>query len=342
MRINAGLISIAFFALLIGVVEHWIFFSPFTMLTKLVIHIVIVNLCLLLVVLFSYLKWDLRFAIYLTIMVSSLGFFGSGVCLLTLLLYSIYLQTSDSIKDLFASLFPETHFSKVDALYERITHGLDNFDPDYNPLPFMDVIEFGTEKQKRLAIEKILRFFRPEFAPSLLKALEDPSNGIRVLAATAVNTLDRHFFERYLELEKIVSKEGSTLADLLQFASHCDLYAQSQILDDGRLKKVVGNAIDSYQKVLRYDSGNLSVVGNLARLYASQGMVEQALQLLEPRIQSLDAIPYEISKWYMAALYHLKDYKKLRGFTRHHFEIAEEKSAPQELKELILSWSQNG
>lgn len=342
MRINLGLVSVAFFAVLVGMIEYWIFFSAFTMITKFALHILVVNLCLLLVVLFSYLKWDLRFAIYLTILVSSLGFFGSGVCLLTLLLYSIYLRTSESIKDFFASLFPETHFSKVDALYERITHGLDNYDPEYNPLPFMDVIEFGTEKQKRLAIEKILRFFRPEFAPSLLKALDDPSNGIRVLAATAVNTLDRHFFERYLELEKIVAHEEPIPAVLLQFASHCDLYAQSQILDEGRLKKVVNNAIDSYQKVLQYDHGNLTVLANLARLYVSQGMIEQALQLLEPRIQNLATIPYEISKWYMAALYHSKQYDKLRDFTRDHFEVAEDKSAPQDLKELIFSWSTNG
>lgn len=342
MRINWGLISVAFLAVFVALVENYLFFSDLIPLKKLALHILVINVCFAVTVFFAYLKWDLRFAIYLTILVASLGSFGAVVCLLTMLFYSIYLDTAESIKDFFAAIFPKTHFSKVELIYERITHGLDNYDPDYTPLPFMDVIEFGTEKQKRLAIEKILRYFRPEFAPSLLKALDDPSNGIRVLAATAVNTLDRHFFERYLELEKAVKNGKTTPSTLLRFANHCDLYAQSQILDEGRLRKVKKNAIDAYIGVLKYDSENVNVVANLSRLYVSEEMPELALELLEPRMTTLKTIPPEISRWYMAALYHLKDYEKLRKFTEDHFEITEDKSTPQDIKELILAWSGHG
>lgn len=343
MRINYGVISIAFLAVAVGWMEYHFFFNsdliPFK---KFALHVLVVNLCFAVTVLFSYLKWDLRFAIYLTILVSSLGFFGAVVCLLTLLFYSLYIHTAESIKDFFAAIFPKIEFSKVEVLYERISHGLDNYDPDYNPLPFMDVIEFGTEKQKRLAIEKILRYFRPEFAPSLLKALDDPSNGIRVLAATAVNTLDRHFFERYLELEKAAKHEKATPSALLQFANHCDLYAQSQILDESRMQKVVRNAIDAYRTVLKFDPENIKVVAKLSRLYVSEGMTEQALKLLEPRVQNHKNILPEISRWYMAALYQMKNYEKLRGFAQVHSEVPEEKSVPQDIKELILSWSGRG
>lgn len=303
------------------------------------VHLVVVNGCVAISLLYAHFKCDLRFCVYLTILTASLGPFGAFVSMLTAILYAFLSRTSENIKDFFASLFPDTHSDASAELYERIMHGLDKYDEDYNPLPFMDVIEFGTEKQKRLAIEKILRFFRPEFSPSLLKALDDPSNGIRVLAATAVSTLDRHFFERYLILQKEIKENPNNFKLTLQFAIHCDQYAQSQILDEGRLDKMVSNAVQGYQKIVKEDPKNIYIIGNLARLYVRYGNAASAKELLEPLINTLDEIPSEISKWYMAALFKMERFDLLRQFSIANSELAEQPTTAHDVKELILAWS---
>ncbi len=339
MRARFEIAGIFFVALLVFWIETVAFLSEMPFWGKLILHIIIVNGCVGISLLYSRLGCDLRFAVYLTILVAALGPFGAFVSMLTTLLYAFLSRTSENIQDFFASLFPDNQSEMSADLYERIMHGLDKYDEDYNPLPFMDVIEFGTEKQKRLAIEKILRFFRPEFAPSLLKALDDPSNGIRVLAATAVNTLDRHFFERFLSLQNELQEDPENYKLTLQFSIHCDQYAQSQILDEARLNKMVYNAIHGYRKVVESDPKNIYAVSNLARLCVEYGDPSFSCALLEPLISSLEEVPSEISKWYMAALFKLGEFDKLREFSATNFQFAEEQTTAQDVKELIWAWS---
>lgn len=338
MKSTLDFVTVSVLAVTAGIAEQAVFQADLFVWQKLVCHFVIILLLLGTLGAFIYYKRDLRFIIMLTTLTAVMGSFGSFVFLTILLLYSIYLKTGENIKDFLSSLFPESEFSAVEKVYDRISHGLEKFDPESNPLPFMDVIEFGSEKQKRLAIEKILRFFRPEFSPALRKALEDPSNGIRVLAATAVNTLDKNLFEIYLSMLEKLRGGDEKMETLLAFANHCYLYVQSDILDESRSKKVILDAINAYRKILKRDPKNISVIEKLSRIYVKEGLYHEVLELLDPVIKKNETVTGEVIKWYMAALYYLKNYDQLEVFASAHLENAKDVSTSLEVKEMILAW----
>ncbi len=339
MRLNVDFLCIFLLAIVAGLAELNLSEWDQPIFMKVAEHFVVVNICLAFAAIFVYWGRDTRFVLLLTILVACMGPMGAALCLLTMLLYLIYLTTGENVKDFLASLFPESGFSHTETLYERIAHGLDRFDPDYNPLPFMDVIEFGTEKQKRSAIEKILRYYRPEFSPALLKALDDPSNGIRVLAATAVNTLDKHMFEKYLEMEEALESDPTNLDLVLEFANHCDLYVQSKLLDESRSGKVTYHAIQSYREVLNAQPRNFDVMEKLSRLYVQKGKYNNVLGMLEPLLDQIGTARPDLLKWYMASLYYLKRYEELGEFANDHFAYVKDVAAPYELKERVFAWS---
>lgn len=319
--------------------EMFLFSSTLSLPMKFLVNIAIVNICLLGIYYCFYKQLDMRFPLLLTILVACFGPFGVGLFLMILVLYQIYCRTSLGLKALLSSLLPEAHFSPSERVYDRIVHGLDDYDPDIQPLPFMDIIMFGTEKQKRLAIEKILRYFHPDFAPALLRGLKDPNNGIRVLAATAVTTLDQRYFDRFLELEENCRNKPNHMKGILEFAEHCDQYALSQILDRERAEKMIAYAIESYEMYLTLNPQNNEVIGALGRLYIKEGKPGKAKDLLEKALDKSEHIPMEFTKWYMCALYNLKDYTTLRAFATRQTDLIQERGIDHPMQDILSSWA---
>lgn len=322
------------------VVEWLVIRSDLSIIEAFVSHVLIANLCILFVYLSSHMEWDLRFPLLLTILVATLGPLGAVIFLMTLVLFQVYSRTAQTIKDLLSSLVPKFHSDPAKDVYERIVYGLEDFEPDVTPLPFMDVITFGTDKQKRLAIEKILRYFHPLFSPALATALQDENNGIRVLAATAVATLDKLYFDKYLALEKKYHLSPDNLKTILAFAQHCDDYAvTSEILDEDKSKQMISHAIEAYERCYKMDPKDLKVAGLLGRLYVKDNRHIAAKKHLEGvLVNSSIKVPVEIYKWYMCALYQLEEYSQLRRFATDSLPASKTSRFTQELKELIHLW----
>ena len=99
------------------------------------------------------------------------------------------------------------------------------------------------------------------------------------------------------------------------------------------------NAIQGYRKVVESDPKNIYAVSNLARLCVKYGDSSFSCALLKPLISSLEEVPSEISKWYMAALFKLGEFDKLREFCKTNFQLAEQQTTAPDVKELILAWS---
>ena len=86
-------------------------------------------------------------------------------------------QQKESIERMLKAMgidLEEASLSK--AAYERIVHKMDDYQFSKVPVPFANVMAFGTYQQKRLVIQKALRFFRPEFADIFFQGLNDDNN----------------------------------------------------------------------------------------------------------------------------------------------------------------------
>ncbi len=330
-------VAAIFYALVVLGLEYLIFFSDSLLFYKLLFHILIVNGCILYVFACKIFERDLRFPLLLAILTAGLGPFGPAIYLLTLLLYFVFSVTAWAQKDLFAALFPEVKADASEVVYERILQGLDVF-YEAKTLPFVDVVMFGNEKQKRLAIEKMLRYYRPDFATALKQALQDSNNGIRVLAATAINTLDRHYFKTFLEFEKLYRKNSSELEHTLKFAAHCDLYLRSGVLEETRLKKIIDCAVEAYEKCLEIKPNQQVLQEHLARLYLQKGRADQSIALLENYINAEAPLSSGISKWIMASLFSTKDYAGIRAFAKKQKHVEESSADSLEVNGLLAVW----
>ena len=257
-------------------------------------------------------NWDLRFPILLSILVPITGPFGAGICLTSVLLYLVFKRTSVPIKVLINSLAPKIKVEPSKLLYERVLYGLDVYDPDCTPISFNDVIAYGTERQKRVVIEKTLRYFRPEFAPVLKQAMHDSNNSIRVLAATAITKLHYRYFQRYLKLEKKRKEMYSCPEDILIFARLCEEYSNAEILDVDRANKMRMSAIHSYQEYRKLKPNCPIPLYHLGRLFIQNGDIKQARDTLETLL-SHHSKSREALKWYMYTQFQMKEYDTIRA-----------------------------
>lgn len=309
-------------------------FSYVSLKTKIVIHVAAVGLCLLVSAISYVKKLDARLALFLTLFTTCLGPLGTLVGLMMILLYPFYRRSSTRLGELLDTLMPESSPDEVAVLHDRIKYGLDQYDPDSKLYPFMDIICYGTVQQKKLAIEKILRYFRPEFSPVLKKALQDPESGVRVLAATAINAIDSLYFKKYLEMEAVV-KESSNKIDLLNYARHCEQYAMTEVLDAERDKKMMVEAIRAYEEYLEENIDDLKSMGSLGKLYVLTGNNSKARLLLESVFRTYSTIPFEVYKWYLCALYNSREYDFLRQFAATLYDKFENKKGLEEIRNIL-------
>lgn len=291
------------------VAESLLLIQPFSVWMFILLHSFLTGMAIIYVVFLGYLKKDQRFAILLVLFLGAMGPFGAGLCLVTLLLYQTYRHMVEG--DLLEALWPEIIHEKREILYERLLYGAEEAEKKGGELSFQDIMAFGNEKQKRTAIEKILKHFRPEFFPALFMGLNDRQNSVRIYAATAMTSLDKQFFDKYLVLRKLVQENPADSKALWDLAHHCEMYANSRILDTAREEKMHKDAIEAYEKYAKERPEDLSADLPLARLYLDINQPMRAKQWLEPLIVEKNPPPEVYLTW-MRILFDLKDYEALR------------------------------
>lgn len=282
---------------------------------------------------------DTRFPMLLTLTTALLGPFGAAGSLLTMLLHNIYARQALSFLDWFRTIFPSRLRTLPIEIEEGLATGRDMSDRKYNVLPFMDVITHGTEAQKREAISKMGDRFYPGFAPALLQALSDPSNAIRVQAATVIGRVENDFLERSYVLEREAGKEDATAEDILALAKHYDDYAFTGLLDIQRERENRKKALSGYKRYLKLHPEDQAVRKSIGRLYLRMDKKRKAAEWFKDIIERGHATP-QIEIWYMEALYRTGQYNALREFitSRNFAEEIEEDSLYQAIAPSIRLW----
>ncbi|MCB2082036.1 MAG: hypothetical protein H6908_02630 [Hyphomicrobiales bacterium] len=274
---------------------------------------------------------DLKLWIFLGMMITVAGPLGAVTCGIAGVLYGYHMRSSVAFEEWFASMFPQEQTRESGHLYERIIFGLDDIIDTGNVEPFRDIMTYGAFQQKQDVLIKITRYFRPEFAPVLLQALEDRDNAIRVQAAGAIADIEREYLERYIAMERLISKDASDVTRLQKFAALCDEYAHCGILDKEREQQSRNRAIELYETCHEARKDDMAIVLPLGRLYLLNHEPAKAVNVLKPHVERDIPEQERVRICYMEALFENGDLQSLRTLAkRYSIEAKEDQTMLQE------------
>jgi len=290
---------------------------------------------------FVFMEWCGRSIRITALFVVIMGPFGAAMGLLTLVLYFFYLYYSDPVYSLIQELMPDMKKSSVEQLQERIQAGLEGFQQDTEVISLHEIMQFGNTKQKLVAIEKVLKYYHPEFISALKVAVTDDSNSVRVLAATAISSLEDRFQKKFVKLEKQYKERPDHPETILELAEHSAEYARFDVFDVGRLDKIKHYAVGKFEEYLGYRPDDEEVRFKLASVYMDMEEYEKAEKLLLEL--TLDADGRGLNQHFKLMELYFKrgEYSKIREFVNRNFDkilhlgdfhIAERKN------DILFSW----
>lgn len=247
---------IAFVVSLIAlIIEAWVVYAAvqeqISIATGILLHLVISGLLVFAFVLFSAMQNNRLFLGLLAIATFAAGPFGAGGTVVSMLLWLWYSRFSTQFADWFDTIFPSPVISEAEAVDEDLRTGRDEAARRYDVEPFMDVLRFGTDDQKRRALSKITSAFTPGFASALRLALRDDSNMIRVQAATAISIIENRIQKRLYKLTNLYRQRPEEPAVILVLANYHDDYSFTGILDDARERDNRVQAKKLYEKYIQ-------------------------------------------------------------------------------------------
>lgn len=286
---------------------------------------------------------DAKFPATMALLTPSLAIFGIAICFSCQVLYAVYRRNALDFKEWYARLFPEDSETSTNQLYERLILGRDDFSEKTNIIPFMDVMTLGSEAQKRTALEKIVRHFRPEFSPVLLKAVDDPNNAIRVQAATILARLEHGFSQKTSMLVKQCQKKPKDYALKKRLAKHYDAYAHSGFLmDETREKQLRDRAMVLYEECLKCQPEDEEIQFFLSKLYLEDRRLEEAYALLMRIVRSDDSqkhVPSKVIWVAMECLFHMHRFDELKAVANLYFPKLDPDSPKDfDLLEMVKFW----
>lgn len=283
---------------------------------------------------------DTRYAYLLLVMSAVVGVMGSLGAFLSALLTIFFQRVALPFKEWFYSIFPFRDPELPQQLHEDLVLGRDENPKNYSVMPFLDVMAVGSEKQKRVALARMTTMFSPIFAPAFKKALQDPSNTIRVQAATAITKIENIFHDHLMTLQDLNKKYPRNAVVKKSLADHYDAYAFTGLLDAYREKQNREQALEHYKEYLGMQPNDVDVRLKVGRLLMRSGKHKEAADWFK---SSLDEGFNSVSMktWYLECLFNVGDYKRLRDAVMHTpLDLnAMEKDQPA-LVEAIRLWSE--
>ncbi len=274
------------------------------------LHILLSILFIIISTLLITFEADARFLLPFALFLTPLGPPGAIVICVALLFYLIDLYITQSISNLLFSIFPPLSEESSERVYDRLIYHLDDPRPERIPIPFKDIMMYGNYNQKRMAIEKMLRYFTPEFAEALKMGLKDESAAIKVQTATALSSIDHQMFDHYLQLKTLHEEFPGNRSHLKKYIEYGSKYALSKILDEDRLKIILEQIIPAYNAYIKENEQDHTAKLALAELYVKNGDDVSAKNLLLNLLQE----SFKPAALYLLlhVLFNLKDYNFLR------------------------------
>jgi hypothetical protein len=288
----------------------------------------------------SYRKRGSRFTMLLLITTSAIGPFGAAICLITAIGYAFFSAAATPPHQWISGFFVDQDSLENIPLNERMELGMENLSSTSEVEPFQDVLNCGTMHHKQIVISKITRHFRPQFAPTLLRAVQDNNPAIRVHAAAALAKIERHFMAQYMHLEKSLKHIPNHDTSRLQLAYVYEDYAQAGLIDEHSIHVLRMKAINIYEAYLAFhDYPEIKI--RLAKLYLHQNQPDKALHLLGDTIETEEVTQHVVILLYMEALFCLKKFSEIRLVAKHYgseIAISDNYKNSAELEGTLCSW----
>lgn len=342
-HVGAGCV-LALIAAIILTVLHgynaWLFFfdGSLSFTKAFIFHAILSFAAALLAFVFSGVARENRFFILLFISTITMGIFGAAGTLLAIILHIWFMRFANPFAEWFTSIFPSSHISDTEQVYEDIQVGRDESSKPYSVISFMDVIQHGTEAQKRTALSKMTSRFHPSFAPAFKKALNDSSNNIRIQAATAISKIEDQFMTRLIKLNELHEQNPQNAVITMALAEHYDNYAFTGILDDDRERQNRAQALKYYKEYLDLEPGSSDAYVKIGRLLMRSNEPDEALNWLRQGSERGHQSPAIIT-WLAEALYACGYFSELRQLAEGSSWKAHAESLHPSVLECLHFWS---
>jgi tetratricopeptide (TPR) repeat protein len=276
----------------------------------------------------------------LVIVSSVTGIFGALGSLFGYLVYLFYTQNAQSFPEWYESIFPADIPSEPQKIYDDILEGIDENPRAYSVMPLVEVMQLGSEHQKRRALARMTSCFNPRLAPAFKIALKDPSNTIRVQAATAVAKIEKGFMAQRDQIEMARVKEPQNTKLLLALAHFFDDYAFTGMLDATLEKSNRERAVETYKSYLQHDPDNKDAWMAIGRLFYRDGKWQDAAEWFRHALDRDWHMPAMIL-WYAECLFRLGNYAELRRIVAAYGRgIISEESWPRDVRDAMNLWAQ--
>ncbi len=274
----------------------------------------------------------------LAIVSATTGIFGTLGALVGFIAYIIFRQKNQHFADWYESIFPTDHVSQSQQIYDDILEGLDEHPTMYNVMSFNDVMRLGSEDQKRRALTRMTTRFHPRLSSAFKIALKDPSNAIRVQAATAIAKIERHFMQVNERIVEARARDTHNSKLLYAQARFYDDYAFTGILDSELEKQNRKRALDSYRAYLQQDPNHAETWAAVGRILQRSGDFSGATEWLQQAI-ARGVNMKTMYLWYFEGLFAQKKFDELRqAAARHGREALANDELPQPLRDAIALW----
>lgn len=336
--------SLIFWILPIAIVDACVWFlaggQVVPVIVTLFLHIFLCSLAAYVTYAYHNEQKDIRFGVFSVLFGAFLGPFGFGMVLLSAVIYLLLPHRTLDPRKLLRELLPEFEEHSIVEAAHRLRSGLDRVDADTTPVPFLDIMSYGSVEQKRAVMSICLRHFSPQLTNVLRVGLHDPSNSVRVLAATAIVALKEKYQERFDALERELELHPDHLDNVEAFADHASAFALSHIIGEEQTAHVRQYAISAYQKLHQHLQPSSKNVISLARLYLEENNPEAAMQELKPWIDRSDDNVLTILCLYGDALFRAKRYEELRELSRKGLvAMSKANFESDEMNDILALWA---
>lgn len=305
-----------------------------------IIHIIASFICLSIYFIYKVLDYDLRYPIMNLAFVFFLGPFGAFLFMATTLLSSFYLRRVEPLEKTIGEFFPQDpEDENAFRVYERIRFGLDVYDPDKIPYSYEEVMRYGTEAQKKTAIERILKYFRKEFTKPLLQALSDKASSVRILAATAVARIDNQYSEHLKKIEEEVLQNPNDADLQFKYANLLESLSELDLIDTDRREKLREKAIVIFEELEKEYPENKDISFSLGKLYLNSNQLQKAIFYLYNLKDKHGFVDDEALKELFKALFKNKQYQKIREIIKeNNIKVKGEAATHDILIDEIMLW----
>lgn len=281
---------------------------------------------------------DRLFMVLLILTTATLGAAGAAGVVLCLLLALWYSSVSTPFSEWFSTIFPSVVMTSAERLDEDLRTGRDEAAKRYDVEPFLDVLRYGNDDQKRRAISKITSNFTPGFAPALQRALADESNMIRVQAATAISIIENRFQQRMMKLSRLYQQHRKEPEVILALANFHDDYSFTGILDEEREEENRKRAVELYVEYLEKRPEDGVTRTRYGRLLLRMGQTDKAIDAFREALAN-QRTPTRVS-WLAEGYFRAQRFAELRILSR---EIAQYPEILEKMEDSVraslLSWS---